>query len=103
MSPTRLCDEMDHLIKNYGARNIFDDTGALPTGNWLIRLCDEMIARKMLDHQVELANEEVGRIESKAVALQEECVSLENEREYQMDRWRRGKKRYRGGSLYLGE
>jgi len=47
MSPTRLCDEMDHLIKNYGARNIFDDTGALPSGNWLIRLCNEMIDRKI--------------------------------------------------------
>ena len=35
------------MIKRYGAREIFDDTGALPTGNWLIRLCNEMIDRKI--------------------------------------------------------
>ncbi len=46
-SPERLADEMEHLINRYGARNIFDDTGALPTGNWLIRLCNEMIDRKI--------------------------------------------------------
>jgi radical SAM superfamily enzyme YgiQ (UPF0313 family) len=47
MSPERLCDEMEFLIARYGAKNIFDDTGALPTGNWLIRLCNEMIDRKI--------------------------------------------------------
>jgi radical SAM superfamily enzyme YgiQ (UPF0313 family) len=47
MSPERLCDEMDFLIQRYGAREIFDDTGALPTGNWLIRLCNEMIDRRI--------------------------------------------------------
>ena len=35
------------LVTKYGARNIFDDTGALPTGNWLTRLCNEMIDRKL--------------------------------------------------------
>jgi radical SAM superfamily enzyme YgiQ (UPF0313 family) len=38
---------MEFLIQRYGAREIFDDTGALPTGNWLIRLCNEMIDRKI--------------------------------------------------------
>ena len=47
VSPERLATEMEMLVKKHGARNIFDDTGALPTGNWLIRLCDEMIARKL--------------------------------------------------------
>jgi radical SAM superfamily enzyme YgiQ (UPF0313 family) len=46
-SPIRLTDEIEYLVKNYGAKNIFDDTGALPTGNWLIRFCDEMIHRKL--------------------------------------------------------
>jgi radical SAM superfamily enzyme YgiQ (UPF0313 family) len=43
---------MEHLIKHYGARNIFDDTGALPTGNWLVRLCNEMIGRKINEEVV---------------------------------------------------
>jgi len=46
-SPKRLADEMEHLVNRYGAREIFDDTGALPTGNWLVRLCNEMIERKL--------------------------------------------------------
>ena len=45
--PHRLADEMEFMIQRYGAREIFDDTGALPTGNWLIRLCNEMIDRKI--------------------------------------------------------
>ncbi|MCB9797996.1 MAG: radical SAM protein [Alphaproteobacteria bacterium] len=47
VSPEHLCDEMDMLIARYGAREIFDDTGALPGGNWLKRLCREMIDRKI--------------------------------------------------------
>ncbi len=47
VSPERLATEMEMLIQKHGAKNIFDDTGALPTGNWLLRLCDEMIDRKI--------------------------------------------------------
>ena len=46
-SPERLADEMEFLIQRHGAREIFDDTGALPTGNWLVRLCNQMIDRKI--------------------------------------------------------
>lgn len=52
VSPERLAAEMAFLVERHGARNIFDDTGALPTGNWLLRLCDEMIARKLPEHIV---------------------------------------------------
>jgi len=45
--PEHLAAEMEMLIKRYGAKNIFDDTGALPGGNWLNRLCTEMIDRKI--------------------------------------------------------
>lgn len=51
-SPERLADEMEFLINRYGTRNIFDDTGALPTGNWLTRLCHEMIDRKINEKSV---------------------------------------------------
>lgn len=47
VSPEHLCDEMELLIERHGAKEIFDDTGALPTGNWLIRLCNEMIDRRI--------------------------------------------------------
>lgn len=45
--PEHLASEMEMLIEKHGAREIFDDTGALPGGNWLIRLCNEMIDRKI--------------------------------------------------------
>lgn len=45
--PEHLADEMEMLIQRYGAREIFDDTGALPGGNWLNRLCEEMIDRRI--------------------------------------------------------
>ena len=45
--PHRLADEMEFMVERYGAREIFDDTGALPTGHWLTRLCNEMIDRKL--------------------------------------------------------
>ncbi len=51
-SPERLADEMEFLIDRYGTRNIFDDTGALPTGNWLTRLCHEMIDRGIAEKSV---------------------------------------------------
>lgn len=46
-SPKRLVDEMEYMVKEHGVREIFDDTGALPTGHWLTRLCNEMIDRKL--------------------------------------------------------
>jgi radical SAM superfamily enzyme YgiQ (UPF0313 family) len=52
MRPERLVDEMEFLVKRHGAREIFDDTGALPTGNWLIRLCEEMIARRIPEQAI---------------------------------------------------
>lgn len=52
VSPERLAAEMQFLVERYGARNLFDDTGALPTGNWLLRLCDEMVARRIPEHAV---------------------------------------------------
>jgi radical SAM superfamily enzyme YgiQ (UPF0313 family) len=46
-SPKRLVDEMEYMVKHHGVREIFDDTGALPAGNWVTRLCNEMIDRKL--------------------------------------------------------
>ncbi len=47
VSPEHLLDEMQMLVDVYGAREIFDDTGSLPGGNWLIRFCEGMIQRKL--------------------------------------------------------
>ena len=43
--PIDVVDEIESLVKNYGVREIMDDSGSLPVGDWLRRFCDELIAR----------------------------------------------------------
>lgn len=38
-------DEIGYLIDKYGAREIFDDTGTFPGGQWLTDFCNGMIER----------------------------------------------------------
>ncbi len=44
-SPESLLDEIDSLIKNYNVREIMDDTGTFPKGEWLKDFCKGMIQR----------------------------------------------------------
>jgi radical SAM superfamily enzyme YgiQ (UPF0313 family) len=44
-SVENVLDEIDMLIKKYQAREIFDDTGTLLTGEWLKNLCEGLIRR----------------------------------------------------------
>ena len=43
--PIDVVDEIGDLIEKYGIREIMDDTGSLPIGNWLKTFCNEMIKR----------------------------------------------------------
>lgn len=43
--PENLLDEVGHLIDNYGIREIFDDTGTFPIGDWLKKFCNGMVER----------------------------------------------------------
>lgn len=45
VSPGHLLDEVDFLIKKYGVREIFDDSGTFPKGEWLEIFCKGMIDR----------------------------------------------------------
>jgi radical SAM superfamily enzyme YgiQ (UPF0313 family) len=45
VSPERLLDEVGSLIEQYGVREIFDDTGCFPKGEWLRTFCQGMIDR----------------------------------------------------------
>lgn len=44
-SPKRALDEIGHLIENYGTREIMDDSGTFPVGDWLKKFCRGMIKR----------------------------------------------------------
>jgi radical SAM superfamily enzyme YgiQ (UPF0313 family) len=43
--PNNLLDEIGYLIDEFGAREIFDDSGTFPGGNWLRAFCKGMIER----------------------------------------------------------
>jgi len=44
-SPENVLDEIGELINKYKVKEIFDDAGTLPTGNWLKTFCKGMIER----------------------------------------------------------
>jgi radical SAM superfamily enzyme YgiQ (UPF0313 family) len=39
--------EIEHLVAKYGVREIFDDTGTFPQGQWLRDFCDAMISSRL--------------------------------------------------------
>jgi len=43
--PELLVNEIGMLIEKYRVREVFDDTGTFPVGNWLRKFCDLMIER----------------------------------------------------------
>ena len=45
-TPESLLDEIGYLIDRHGVKEIFDDTGTFPGGNWLKKFCRGMIERK---------------------------------------------------------
>ena len=44
-SPGLLVEEIGFLIKKYGVKTIFDDTGTFPAGEWLRKFCTLMIEK----------------------------------------------------------
>lgn len=46
-SVSHTINEIENLVDNFGVREIFDDSGTLPTGKWLEDLCKEIIRRKL--------------------------------------------------------
>ncbi len=44
-SPSLLLDEIGMLIEKYGVKEIMDDTGTFPIGDWLKEFCEGMIKR----------------------------------------------------------
>ncbi|MFA6518456.1 MAG: radical SAM protein [Candidatus Shapirobacteria bacterium] len=39
--------EIENLVNNFGVKEIFDDSGTLPTGQWLENLCHQLIDKKL--------------------------------------------------------
>ena len=43
--PIDVVNEIEHLVKTYGIRELMDDSGSLPVGAWLTTFCNELIRR----------------------------------------------------------
>jgi radical SAM superfamily enzyme YgiQ (UPF0313 family) len=43
-TPDQLLGEIRFLVDNYGVKEVMDDTGTFPVGDWLRRFCEGMIA-----------------------------------------------------------
>jgi len=46
-SVRNVLDEIETLVKRYKVKEIMDDTGTFPVGNWLIDFCSGMIERRL--------------------------------------------------------
>tara|TARA_B100002003_G_C13948147_1_gene459849 strand:- start:71 stop:838 length:768 start_codon:yes stop_codon:yes gene_type:complete len=44
--PEKLVEEVGQLINNYGIKEVFDDTGTFPVGDWLKKFCNQIIEKK---------------------------------------------------------
>ena len=44
-NPVDVVDEIEHLVEKYGVKEIMDDSGSFPVGEWLETFCGEMIRR----------------------------------------------------------
>ncbi len=44
-TPERLVDEIGVLIEKYGVKEVFDDSGCFPAGQWLRRFCELIVER----------------------------------------------------------
>jgi len=61
--------EIENLVNNFGVKEIFDDSGSLPTGLWLTELCHQLIKKK-LNQKVKIGcNMRFGALTSKEYQL----------------------------------
>ena len=60
--PLDVVDEIEMLVKKYGVKEVMDDSGSFPVGEWLTTFCNEMI-RRGLNKKVRLdCNMRFGRL-----------------------------------------
>ena len=45
--PIDVVNEIEHLVENYGVKEIMDDSGSFPVGRFMEVFCEEMIRRKL--------------------------------------------------------
>lgn len=65
--------EIENLVNNYKVKEIFDDSGTLPTGKWLKDLCHEIIKRKLNKKVVFSCNMRFGTLNEEQYKLMKQA------------------------------
>ena len=68
-NPENLLDEIEILIKDHGAREIFDDMGTFPSGEWINKFCEGMIKRGINKKIFFSCNMRFGTLSNENIAL----------------------------------
>jgi len=95
-TPKRLLDEIGYLIDTYDAKELFDDTGTFPIGNWLKTFCQGMIDRGYNEKILFSANMRFGCLDKKTLLLMKQAgfrklkIGLESGNQYTLDRIHKG-------------
>lgn len=95
-SPASLLDEIGMLIDRYNVREVFDDTGSFPTGEWLNEFCHGLIARGYNKKISFSCNMRVDYVTAQRAALMKQAnfrllkVGLESANQKTLDRLNKG-------------
>ncbi len=91
-----LLEEIAYLVRDHGAREIFDDTGSFPTGEWLVTFCEEMIRRGLHRKVLFSCNKRFDRTDRKIYSLMKRAgfrklkMGLESANQHTLDRLHKG-------------
>lgn len=97
-TPEKLLDEVGQLIEKYGVKEIMDDSGAFPTGEWLRAFCRGMIERGYHKKVVMDCNMRFCALSFEDYKLMKEAgfrfvlFGLESANQYTLDRIKKGEK-----------
>jgi radical SAM superfamily enzyme YgiQ (UPF0313 family) len=67
--PELLVDEIENLVEKYGIKEVFDDTGTFPVGEWLTKFANLMIERKLNEKTYFSCNMRFGALNEKDYQL----------------------------------
>ena len=91
--PYDVVNEIEHLVKTYGVKEIMDDSGSFPVGGFLKIFCDEMIKRG-LNRKVRIdCNMRFGRLTAEDYRLMRKAgfrlvlFGVESANQYTLDRF----------------
>lgn len=110
-TPENLLDEIGFMIKEYGVREIFDDTGTFPAGGWLKKFCTGMIDRGYREEILFSINMRYGYLSSQDAELMVRAgfrkmkMGLESANQDTLDRLKKGVQlnRIKEETRYLAE